>query len=195
MCEDSEGSVVSKNTFFKSNQRCVVLQGTSKAKIDGNVAYKSSGMCYMSQDGGETGNIFQNNLGAETSRSIYAIDNDDRYPATFATRNPNNDFIGNVAAGSDECGFRISLYHRVMGDSAPNYPSYYPREQPLGKFINNVAHSNKRGFCMYHFASDKVKGADQVLTNVSAYRNNWNGLKFYGTRYLGLNGAFVSDNK
>ena len=186
---------MSKNTFLESNQRCVVLQDTTKAIVDGNIAYKTSGMCFMTQDGGEIENVFKNNLGALTSRARFAIDNDDRYPATFAARNPNNEFSNNVAAGSNECGFRISLSHRVFGASASKYHGYAPRSEVIGTFNDNVAHSSRRGFCMYHFRSDNVKGPDQAITSIKAYRNTWDGIKFYGTRYLNLNGAFLSDNK
>ena len=63
------GSVVSKNLIRESNQRCIVVHGTHYLAVEENVAYDTSGHCFMTEDGAETGNTFRNNLGALDSSS------------------------------------------------------------------------------------------------------------------------------
>ncbi len=68
--------------------------------------------------------------------------------AAYWITNPDNTFIDNVAAGSDENGFWLSLPEHPHGaflasDIAKNT---WPRRTPLRAFRNNVAHSNFDGF-------------------------------------------------
>ena len=52
VCQDSCGSIVSKNLIRESNQRCVVIHGTHNVKVEENIAYDTSGHCFM------TGKLF-----------------------------------------------------------------------------------------------------------------------------------------
>jgi hypothetical protein len=144
---DVSGSVVAKNTIRQSNQRCVVVHGTNKLRIEENVAFDTKGHCYMTEDGIETGNEFLYNLGAQIGIPAKIIPNEgpngnetDGAPAIFWITNPTNTFIGNVAAGSQHSGFWFEP--KLRGVRATLYPNYNPMFEPLTLFKDNVAHSN-----------------------------------------------------
>ncbi len=72
----------------------------------------------------------------------------DNTVASYWITNPNNHYIDNVAAGSDQNGFWLSLPEHPNGahlgtEAALNT---WPRRMPLGEFRGNVAHSNFDGF-------------------------------------------------
>ena len=72
----------------------------------------------------------------------------DNTVASFWITNPDNSYIDNVAAGSDENGFWLSLPEHPQGafkDSAAS-KTIWPRRTPLRAFKGNVAHSNFDGF-------------------------------------------------
>lgn len=140
------GSVVSKNLIRNSNQRCVVVHGTDNLVVEDNVAYNTAGHCFMTEDGIEQGNEFLYNLGALTRKVDTIIldsgsngEESDNVPSTFWMTNPSNMWVGNVAAGSEDNGFWMELIKR--GPRADMY-SFDPKYEPLGRFENNVAHSN-----------------------------------------------------
>lgn len=85
------GSEVSKNVIYNSNQRCVVVHGTHDLDITDNVAFETSGHCFITEDGIETGNTFTRNLGASVRKPVYVIEgeNDDS-PSIFWITNPQN---------------------------------------------------------------------------------------------------------
>jgi len=147
-CGDVFGSVVAKNTIRQSFQRCIVVHGTNKLRVEDNIAFDTSGHCYMvGEDGMETNNRFIRNLGAQTKIPTDIIPNDgfngketDSEPATFWLPNPTNDMIGNIAAGSESSGFWIEPVLR--GTRAHLYPDYDPSFEPIGIWDQNVAHSN-----------------------------------------------------
>lgn len=87
-------------------QRCVVVHATHNLTIDSNVAFNTSGHCYIIEEGGEQNNTFINNLGI-WQRSVVnkiAADESDDSPSTFWITNMANNYISNVAAGSDNSG-------------------------------------------------------------------------------------------
>lgn len=141
-----KGSLVLKNSIRDSHQRCIVIHGTNDLVVAENVAYKNSGHCYMLEDGGEIGNVFRFNLGSHTtaaSRKVSAQETDD-VPSTFWCTNPQNEWTGNVAAGSSHSGFWFELKDAVRGPSAnlQFFGGMSPRFMKLAKFTSNVAHSN-----------------------------------------------------
>src|SRR6202050_4385631 len=72
----------------------------------------------------------------------------DNTVASFWIHNPDNSFIDNVAAGSDENGFWLSLPEHPQGkfkDSEVR-KTIWPKRTPLRAFRGNVAHSNFDGF-------------------------------------------------
>src|SRR5690242_3235705 len=72
----------------------------------------------------------------------------DNTVASFWITNPDNSFIDNVAAGSDENGFWLSLPEHPQGKfkDAEVSKTIWPRRTPLRAFRGNVAHSNFDGF-------------------------------------------------
>ncbi len=72
----------------------------------------------------------------------------DNTVASYWITNPDNVFIDNVAAGSDENGFWLSLPEHPNGAHLGTEASLntWPRRTPLGEFRGNVAHSNFDGF-------------------------------------------------
>ena len=75
--------------------------------------------------------------------------------ATYWVENPNNDLIGNVAAGSAHMAYWYIFPYQPTGPSkqAGIDLKVFPQTTPLGRFDNNVAHSNLGGL---HF-DDGVK--------------------------------------
>jgi cell migration-inducing and hyaluronan-binding protein len=72
----------------------------------------------------------------------------DNTVASFWITNPDNSFIDNVAAGSDENGFWLSMPEHPQGafkDAAVS-KTIWPRRTPFRAFRGNVAHSNFDGF-------------------------------------------------
>src|ERR1044071_2169544 len=72
----------------------------------------------------------------------------DNTVAAYWITNPDNTFVDNVAAGSDENGFWLSLPEHPQGqflgtDIAKNI---WPRRTKFREFRNNTAHSNFDGF-------------------------------------------------
>ena len=72
----------------------------------------------------------------------------DNTVASYWITNPDNTFIGNVAAGSDETGFWLSLPEHPNGQFLGTEISAntWPRHTLLREFRDNVAHSNFDGF-------------------------------------------------
>ncbi|HWK42788.1 MAG TPA: G8 domain-containing protein [Croceibacterium sp.] len=72
----------------------------------------------------------------------------DNTVASFWITNPNNNYIDNVAAGSDANGFWLSLPEHPNGAFLGTEASLntWPRRTPMGTFRGNVAHSNFDGF-------------------------------------------------
>jgi cell migration-inducing and hyaluronan-binding protein len=72
----------------------------------------------------------------------------DNTVSAFWITNPDNSYIDNVAAGSDETGFWLSLPEHPNGAFLGTEASLntWPRLTPLRAFRGNVAHSNFDGF-------------------------------------------------
>ena len=72
----------------------------------------------------------------------------DNTVASYWITNPDNSFVGNVAAGSDENGFWLSLPEHPNGAFLGTDVSKatWPRRTKLREFRNNTAHSNFDGF-------------------------------------------------
>ena len=68
--------------------------------------------------------------------------------ASYWITNPDNTFVDNVAAGSDENGFWLSLPEHPNGAFLDTDISKatWPRRTKIREFKGNVAHSNFDGF-------------------------------------------------
>src|SRR5690606_37043336 len=150
-------------------------------RIENNVTYNTVGHCFFLEDGIETGNQYVRNLGIQTKchttkpcvptnlsadgegprtngqASKEVLIPSDNTVATFWITNPNNDYVDNVAAGSDANGFWLSLPEHPTGafEGTEISKATWPRRTRMGKFKGNVAHSNYDGFMF-----DRNAGAD-----------------------------------
>jgi len=72
----------------------------------------------------------------------------DNTVAAYWITNPDNTYVDNVAAGSDETGFWFSLPEHPNGAFLGSEDSLntWPRRTPLREFRGNVSHSNYDGF-------------------------------------------------
>jgi hypothetical protein len=129
--------------------------------------------------------------------------------------NPDNVFIDNVAAGSDENGFWWSLPEHPNGafldtDVSKNT---WPRRTRMAEFRGNVAHSNYDGFMMdrninaenvfglagpSHIAKENPAdenspSVDSLVEDLTAYKNRNGGLWGRGERHIFKN-MKVADN-
>lgn len=180
----TSGDYLKNASIHHSFQRCVVIHSSHQVLVQNNVCFDHYGHGYFLEDGNETKNEFRGNLGfvsrrppmkvtggvIEWNRGLLVTDNrettSDRWssPATFWISNPDNTFVGNVAAGSQGTGFWFSLANKVACDvdamttavkscrvlgpgEAPTASEQlvYPRNIPLGAFTQNGAHSSVVG--------------------------------------------------
>ncbi|MCL6251551.1 G8 domain-containing protein [Altererythrobacter sp. KTW20L] len=72
----------------------------------------------------------------------------DNTVASFWITNPDNSYIDNVAAGSDQAGFWLSLPEHPNGEflGTPISLQTWPRRTLMREFRGNIAHSNYDGF-------------------------------------------------
>ncbi len=107
--------------------------------------------------------------------------------------NPDNAFIDNVAAGSDENGFWWSLPEHPQGkfEGTEISKNTWPRRTRMAEFRGNVAHSNFDGFMLdrninaegvfglagpshvakENPADDNSKSVESLLVDLTAYKN------------------------
>lgn len=150
---DADGQFIKNAGIHTSYNRVITVHGTNNTLVEGNVGYDFIGHGYFLEDGNETGNLFKDNLGVVCKRPIDGEEttphdigigadrgaSPEAFPVTFWITNPNNDFIGNVSAGSDGSGFWHLILDEVLDDSGS---TYVPGHQPMGIFDDNKAHSN-----------------------------------------------------
>jgi hypothetical protein len=175
---DAKGQYIRNSAIHDTYNRCVTVHGTNNLRIEGNVTYNIVGHCFFLEDGIETGNEFVRNLAiqvkchptkkcvptnlapnGELSEDRQAIRQasmsgkdtllpSDNTVAAYWITNPDNTFVDNVAAGSDENGFWLSLPEHPIGQflGTEIASNIWPRRTPLREFRGNVAHSNFDGF-------------------------------------------------
>ena len=89
----------------------------------------------------------------------------DNTVASFWITNPDNSFIDNVAAGSDQVGFWLSIPQHPNGQFLGTEVSAqtWPRRTPLRAFRGNTAHSNFDGFLIdRHIDQDNTFGLASI---------------------------------
>eukprot|EP00957_Ditylum_brightwellii_P004077 309478-Ditylum_brightwellii.AAC.1 len=178
------------NTIRDSFQRCVVLEGTNSVMISKNVAFNTAGHCYVLEDRTEINNVFEHNIGARTNRILenFLVDAEKNDPSTFFCANPNNHWIGNVAAGSYDRGFYFALSSSTAGESSSLYNGSSPRNTEIGTFRDNIAHSNNRGLSISRLYQSST------ITNFQSHRN-YEGFHCYICRHFMIEGGVFADNR
>ncbi|MGH2735444.1 MAG: G8 domain-containing protein, partial [Actinomycetota bacterium] len=133
-------SYVRNSSIHHTFNRCLTIHGTDQLRVLDNVCYDHIGHGFFLEDGAETDNVLEHNLGLVTRSSDEPLLPSDERPATFWITNPDNVVTGNVAAGSEGIGFWYALPERPTGLSSGS--ELRPTMTPLGKFSGNVSHSN-----------------------------------------------------
>jgi len=130
----------------------------------------------------------------------------DNTVASFWITNPDNSYIDNVAAGSDQVGFWLSIPEHPNGAflGSEISASTWPRRTPLRAFRGNTAHSNFDGFLIdRHIDQDNTFGLASIpllpladptdleseamethFANLTAYKNRNGGLWGRGDLYV-----------
>ena len=158
---DVAGQYIVNSSIHHSYQRCITVHGTNKALVKNNVCFNHFGHGYFLEDGNETKNRLENNLGmlsrrVPADRALLVSDVSGsplRYsaPATFWISNPDNYVVGNVASGSQGTGFWNS-FHRALRCTTQGCvvdrrnPNLRPAETKTWAFRNNTAHTANVGF-------------------------------------------------
>jgi len=166
---------------------------------------------------GENSYTYQNRLEyrkASFSGKDTLLPSDNTVAAYWIT-NPDNIFIDNVAAGSDENGFWWSLPEHPQGQFAGSEISktIWPRRTRMAEFRGNVAHSNFDGFMLdrninadntfgltgnSHMPKEdpsdpNSKGVVSVFADLTSYKNRNGGIWGRGENHLFRN-AKLADN-
>lgn len=89
MSGDVTGSYVRGCAIHHTFNRAVTIHGVHGLMVEHNVAYHVMGHAYFIEDGIETGNTIQYNLGVFVTSSSSLL-NVDVTPGTFWITNPNN---------------------------------------------------------------------------------------------------------
>lgn len=199
---DGSGSIVDGSSIHHSLNRCLTIHGTDRVTVSNNVAYDTVGHCFFLEDGAETKNVLDGNLGMRTRAAPTgeAILESDAQPATFWISNPGNVVTRNVAAGSDGAGFWYNLSVHPTGPSAN--PNLWPRRSNLGAFDANVAHSNATNG-LFVDNLHNPPGVDEApnyspratadFQHFTSYKNRRRGVWLRGTN-LRVSDARVADN-
>jgi cell migration-inducing and hyaluronan-binding protein len=206
-----DGQYFRDNSVWHTYNRCVTVHGTSNAVVAGNVCYDDIGHAYFLEDGAETGNLFEDNLGVLTRLPAAgeAVIPTDVTPATFWITNPDNTYRRNVAAGSRGFGFWFALPASPTGLSTGS--ALLPRETPLREFSDNVAHSNSNSGLLVdngpkadlttetvNYSPRQTPGTSSpaviaFFRNFTAYKHGGRAVWLRGSS-LRLTGAMLADN-
>ncbi|MEO2048002.1 MAG: G8 domain-containing protein [Pirellulales bacterium] len=213
---DRTGDFVKNTSIHRAFNRALTIHASHNILVEQTVAYDHIGHGYFLEDAVETGNKFYYNLGLVTREpqpgeellpsdlgpKLFQISG----PGTFWITNPDNEYVGNVAGGSQTgSGFWYALPLRALGPSAsdPQYLAVRPQRTALGLFQDNRAHSNAIGLDV-DGGPDLVTGdpvsahynppADANFDSLTAFANSINGAYFRGTSELKLPNARLADN-
>ena len=176
LSNDVSGQYFRNSAITRSFNRCVTVHGTHNASVTDNVCYDHVGHGYFLEDGGETGNLFEHNLGLVTRRpdpedALIPSDILDgeaaKGPATFWISNGDNTYKNNAAAGSDGLGFWYDTPDTVGGASAglSRYARVRPVNSPFREFSNNRVHSSNMSFSSCSRASGPIGYQPSNLAN------------------------------
>lgn len=180
---DLRSSSFSYNAFRNTFQRCININKSHYVRIEQNVAYNTTGHCYVVERPWASRNNFDRNIGLRTiknkKRAIRGWD-ELLFPATFVFTDPVTWVTNNVAAGSQGVGFWY-------------YNGWWSQSTIL-KFDRNVAHSIAHNAIQTFPNGWDSKGLSR-FTNIKVYRNR--GIGWYchlGQNFVVQNGLFA-DNK
>jgi hypothetical protein len=243
--EGGKGQYIRNAAIHETFNRCVTVHGTHDLRVENNVTYDIVGHCFFLEDGIEHGNQYVRNLAIQVKchptkpcvphnlaangeisgnrqgmrqESFSGKDTllpSDNTVAAYWITNPDNSFIDNVAAGSDQVGFWFSIPEHPNGAflNTDISKKTWPRRTPLRAFRGNVSHSNFDGFMIdRHINEDNTFGLASVpwlpltdpedlesevmethFENLTAYKNRNGGLWGRGDLYVYKNAKFADN--
>ncbi|MEM6785940.1 MAG: G8 domain-containing protein [Myxococcota bacterium] len=209
---DMTGAVVRNSSVHHSFHRCVVIHTTQNVHVASVVAYDTYGHCFFFEDGLETGNELRDNLGL----LVRALPEDDRdggaedikhdsRPSVYWITNPDNRFVGNVAAGADAgMGFWFDFIEKPTHDGTGARTDISGAR--LREFRENVAHStggdgnlgygpqqSGSGLTIERLIRFDGEGGSAVIEDFTAYKNQNHGIWTEGGHVV--EGAALADNR
>ena len=139
-----KGQYIRNAAIHDTYNRCVTVHGTNYLQVENNVTYNNVGHCFFLEDGIEHGNQFVRNLAIQTKcHTSKPCDPTDLAPfgstadllnfkttgqdskdvlipsdntvSSYWITNPDNTYVGNVAAGSDATGFWFAFPDHPTG--------------------------------------------------------------------------------
>jgi|GEM_PF-3294729 len=189
-----DGQYIKNSSIHRTFNRALTVHGTDKLLIERNVMFDHPGHGVFLEDGGERFNKFYYNLVLLTRRveprfallpSDFEMNQvQNRTPSMFWITNPNNEFVGNVAAGTLGTSYWFALPYTPHGPSKtiPYYANIVPINQPLGEFRGNVSHSARTGIDIHDSIKDGSEAidknqawnppTDETLEDFTVYANN-----------------------
>ncbi len=102
-----EGTTISMNSFYKSNYRCIVIEGSANITVSDNVGVNNVGHCIYTGPRARD-NIIRNNYVSDTmaiSWNERVAGSSDYHAAAFYNWNGPNSYSDNIAVGSRYYGF------------------------------------------------------------------------------------------
>jgi len=223
---DGRGQYIENSSIHDTYSRCVTIHGTDNVRVENNVTFNTVGHCFFLEDAVETGNQIVHNLailtkchpdgkpceptdlgpfGAEPDGKNFKLAGQDakdvlipsdNTASSFWITNPDNVYVGNVAAGSEATGFWLALPEHPTGAfvNADSSKTVWPRRMKVREFRDNTAHSNFDGFMFDrgpradghfgpggHMAQANVNDAkspviETVFTDLTGYKNRNSGI-------------------
>lgn len=180
---------MSKNSIMKSQQRCVVIDGSSNMTLSENVANEYIGQCFYFGPNATDISILNNY--ASNGKGKGGGLSDDNQGTSFRQINGPNNFDGNVAIGNDHNGFKLNHAHRVQREDG-SYSSTDPRWYQFGDFKNNIAAGNGHSGFIFETNFQRERVAFQ---NLLAYNNRYYGknvYKLYGIHKLSMQKSYAN---
>ena len=198
MCDDVEGSLISKNVVENSNQRGVVIHGTDNVTISENILFNVRGHGYFLEDGAEQYNRFYRNLATGIRRVVTLVPSGgvetNKEPSAFWISNTMNYFEGNVIAGSCCHGYWVEPQRgHIRGPSVG-----LERAQGMDRTKLNLLHFvdydlHGTNFATRLYPSFWNPPDEARIVNLRAYRNNI-GISLHVDTNVRLVGGYYGDN-
>lgn len=181
--EDRSGDVLRNSSITNSNNRAITIHGTHGVLVEGNVLHDIHGHGVFIEDAVETNNQFLHNIalgihkvgGDNTSLSDpFIVDTHDVVfqdatkelsSAAFWITNPDNEWVGNISAGSEGTGFWFIFPTTALGASAnnPAYDGLDPSAVELGTFLHNSSHASPLGLVIDRGADIELEIGDPIF--------------------------------
>lgn len=188
-------SYVKNCSVHHSFNRAIAVHGVDALTVSHNVIFDTRGHTVFLEDGTERFNVISYNL-VGVVRPLWSLLLVDQSPACFWIVNPDNEIVGNVAAGSSHYGFWMrslptpdGLTGQALLDQGA---SRCPNWTPLRRFEDNIAHSTGRhGLKLSNYFP--VKDGYMCPTNAVPEPAVFRRFTSFKNRHMGVWGEFLID--